>query len=35
MALNANEILKHMIERSAWVNPENTVDTIKFGDGNI
>lgn len=28
-----NDILKHMIERSPWVDPERTVDTVKFGDG--
>jgi len=31
--MNTNEIIKHMINRSPWVNPERTVDTVKFGDG--
>ena len=31
--MNTNELLSHMIERSPWVNPQQTVDTIKAGDG--
>ena len=32
--MNTNDILKHMIANSPWVNPETTVDKIKSGDGN-
>ena len=31
--MNTNDILKHMISNSPWVNPAKTVDTIKSGDG--
>ena len=31
--MNTNDILQHMISNSPWVNPEKTVDAIKFGDG--
>ena len=31
--MTTNEILRHMIGQSPWVNPEKTVDTVKFGDG--
>ncbi|MBT5877364.1 MAG: hypothetical protein HOH43_28345 [Candidatus Latescibacteria bacterium] len=30
--MNTNNILEHMIGKSPWVNPERTVDTVKFGD---
>lgn len=30
--MNTNDILEHMIAKSPWVNPERTVDTVKFGD---
>jgi len=33
MAITTNQILEHMVANSPWVNPEQTVDTIKFGDG--
>lgn len=32
-AMNTQDILDHMISNSSWVNPEKTVDTIKYGDG--
>jgi len=31
--MNTNQMLQHMIGDSPWVDPENTVDTIKAGDG--
>ena len=31
--MNTNDILSHMISQSPWVNPENTVDAVKSGDG--
>ena len=31
--MNTNDILEHMISHSPWVDPENTVDEIKSGDG--
>ena len=31
--VNTNDILNHMIAKSPWVDPEKTVDKVKFGDG--
>lgn len=32
--MTTNELLRHMIQASPWVDPQSTVDTIKAGDGN-
>ena len=31
--MTTNEMLAHLIDRSPWVDPARTVDTVKFGDG--
>ncbi|MCJ7624901.1 MAG: Nif3-like dinuclear metal center hexameric protein [Anaerolineaceae bacterium] len=31
--MNTNDLLEYMIANSPWVDPEVTVDTLKFGDG--
>ena len=31
--MNTRDILTHMITRSPWVDPKETVDSIKAGDG--
>ena len=33
MTTTPNAILQHVVERSPWVDPAATVDTLKYGDG--
>ena len=30
--MNTNDIHQHLLSKSPWVNPDNTVDTVKAGD---